>query len=87
MQISGYDCDTLNQAVHRYYKLIFSPARGKKRQNDARADRKVQQTDNFAGYLDRISIELHQPCDVYPSYKADENCEYIAVKVASIRHQ
>lgn len=80
MQITDHSCDILDQAVHRYFKVIFSPARGQvKRPHDDSLDQKLQQEDNFSGYLDQVSIELKQPCHRYPSYKADENCESITV--------
>lgn len=70
----------LNEAVHRYYKVIFSPARGKSRLPvDDRLKQKLEEVNNFVGYLDKIIVELNQPCDRYPSYKADENCESVGI--------
>jgi len=78
-QISGKSCDILDEALRRYYELIFWPARGSgmtKRFQKLfpEARHSWEKMDLFRGYLDTVKVHLMQPCETYPSLDMDEHC-------------
>ena len=79
-QITGNRCDILEEAVSRYYNMIFHPTRGKG--VEKRFEKLFEQvrhgweaSELFRGYLDTLSIDLQKPCDIYPSFSMDESCK------------
>jgi len=79
-QISGKSCDILDEALRRYYELIFWPARGSgmtKRFQKLfpEARHSWEKMDLFRGYLDTVKVHLMQPCETYPSLDMDEHYE------------
>ncbi len=87
-QIKGHSCDIIDEAVRRYYDLIFYPSRGSgvsKRflKHYKKMKKNWETSELFQGYLDTVVVDLMKPCEKYPSLSMDENCKSSAL-VASI---
>lgn len=79
-QITGNTCDILEEAVHRYYDLIFFPSKGsgtsKRFLKLAKKYRSTwEQNEHFRGYLDTVALHVMQPCETLPSLDMDEHYE------------
>lgn len=79
-QITGNTCDILEEAIHRYYDLIFFPPRGSgTSKRFQKLSNKYSMTweknENFRGYLDTVVLHVMQPCEKLPSLSMDEHYE------------
>lgn len=57
-------CDVLSGAFNRYYKIIFQHYSNKPNRNKNAKD----------SLLKRVVVNIHQPCEDYPSLDSDESC-------------
>ena len=75
----SYVCDVVTLAFDRYAKLMFNPqlyeinaghATVRKMKNS-----KVNYNKMYSGeYLDRLVVNLNEPCVEYPNLESDESC-------------
>jgi len=80
VQITGNNCDILEEAIHRYYDLIFFPPKGSgTTKRFLKLSKKYgstwEQNENFRGYLDTVTLHVMQPCETFPSLDMDEHCK------------
>lgn len=70
-----YDCDIIDEAVRRYYNLIF--LHFGTTYDSVRLNRHTNPTEpwNFAGYLDMLEIYLMSKCETFPYEYMDEHYE------------
>ena len=74
-------CDLLSVAFNRYYKLIFQPQTYEINENVRRV-RKLTKS-NLKNIeiepnevaVDRVIVNVEQPCEQYPSLESDESCK------------
>ena len=59
-------CDLLSSAFNRYYKIIFQHFSNKPNRNK---NQNVKDS-----LLKRVVVNVHQPCENYPSLDSDESC-------------
>lgn len=81
MQIVGKSCDILDEAVIRYYNLIFYPTRGSGvSKRFLKLGKKVshtwEQDERFRGYLDTVTLRVMHSCEKYPSFNMEEQCKH-----------
>ena len=71
----GQTCDIIDEAVRRYYDMIFYPG------NAARAFDSppiaVQNVPQFRAFLDVVEINLRQPCEFLPYIGMVESCNNV----------
>jgi hypothetical protein len=75
-------CDLLSVAFNRYYKLIFQPQTYEINENVRRVRKltkrnmkNVQIEPNDVA-VDRVIVNVEQPCEEYPSLESDESCKF-----------
>jgi hypothetical protein len=69
-------CDLLSNAFNRYYKIIFNSNQHATRISDKkyRKTRQVGSIPADASILKRVTVNIHSPCEDYPSLESDESC-------------
>ncbi len=75
----SYVCDVVTLAFDRYAKLIFNPQLYEINPGHAnvRGIKKTKANFNkvFSGkLLERLVVNVNEPCDEYPSLESDESC-------------
>lgn len=68
--VTGKDCDILQDALERYTNIMFRFPSSKVKPSDV-----WRKEDTFNGYLDTVSINLMVPCEKYPHEAMDEQYE------------
>lgn len=83
LQIERYDCDIIQEAVQRYYHLIFINANSNQQTNSEKFNNEnaKKYADTFLGYLDVLHIHLMTPCENFPSAYMDERCRYCITRI------
>jgi hypothetical protein len=84
-------CDLLDNAFNRYYKIIFTPTEYETAVNNVRKvkrrEEKQREVKEPRSFLKRVVVDLHSPCEDYPSLESDESCSksfYLRNKITSI---
>ncbi|KAK7586163.1 hypothetical protein V9T40_004039 [Parthenolecanium corni] len=78
ISVERHDCDIIQDAVRRYYRLVFLNANSNE---DLTAPSGYANTqfprndEHFGGYLDTLRVHLMAPCKQYPSEYMDERYE------------
>ncbi len=77
LQVVSHDCDIIQEAIRRYYHLIFINANSNQdfATVDGTNNRYYDSNKEFAGFLDHLSIHLMGPCEQFPSEFMDERCK------------
>lgn len=76
-KVERYDCDIIQEAIRRYYHLIFINANTNQQTSNDRYDGSSRREDTFIGYLDVLQINLMAPCEIFPSDFMDERYELL----------
>ncbi|XP_021923175.1 beta-hexosaminidase subunit beta-like, partial [Zootermopsis nevadensis] len=76
-EVTREDCDLLQEAVKRYYRVILQTLDSDVRKRKSRrvADKRWKKDPKFKAYLDSLEIQLMAPCEVLPYLNMDEHYE------------
>lgn len=67
-QVVGERCDIIDEAVRRYYQIIFYPGdAGRIPLSYPPPPTPIQEHPQFRAFLDSVEIDLKQPCEYLPS--------------------
>jgi hypothetical protein len=80
--VSGEKCDIIEDAITRYYSIIFYPG-GNSRETTVSFDNPLNNK-QFRGYLDSVEIQLNKPCEYLPQADMLESCNYVFQLTLSI---
>ena len=78
--MTGHECDMIDEALRRYYKLIFYPGGTSRARSLYRHSPSLHQTSNyqlkrFRAFLDTVQVNLTQPCEYLPFANMTEKCK------------
>ncbi|XKL60387.1 hypothetical protein PGB90_001403 [Kerria lacca] len=76
-KVERYDCDIIQEAIRRYYFIIFMNvnSRSDYATSDVMDDRNKNFNKHFTGFLDVLQIHLMAPCESLPTEFMDERYE------------
>lgn len=74
-------CEVLSIAFNRYYKIIFQPHNYEIIENKSLVKkRRRPKTEHFdklkKSLLESVFVNVHEPCEDYPSLESDESCKF-----------
>lgn len=78
LQVTREDCDLLQEAVKRYYRVIVQTLGSDVQKWTSRrfGDKTWKKDPEFKAYLDSLEIQLMAPCEKLPYLHMDEHCKY-----------
>jgi hypothetical protein len=79
LQVTREDCDLIQEAMKRYYRVIVETLDSGMQTSGRVADKRWKKDPRFKAYLDSLEIQLMAPCEVLPHLHMDEHCKYDSI--------
>ena len=77
--MSAERCDIIDDAIRRYFDIIFYPGGSNRNYNEA-ASLSQENSKQYRGYLDSVEIRLNKPCEYLPLADMLESCKFMNSK-------
>ena len=75
-KVVGEKCDIIDEAIRRYYEIIFYPG-GLARSPPSTPAIPVESHPQFRAFLDSVAIDLKFPCETLPTADMIERCTFL----------